>query len=58
MVLANTMKTQAIASAKMNLDKVDAMILVHLLRADLVAESFVRLSDVIKKRVLVRQGFL
>jgi transposase len=35
-VLANPMKTKAIASAKIKTDKVDARILAHLLRADLV----------------------
>jgi hypothetical protein len=40
-VLANPMKMKAIASARVKTDKVDARILAHLLRADLVAESYV-----------------
>ncbi|MDR0460784.1 MAG: transposase [Nitrososphaerota archaeon] len=40
-VLANPLKTKAIASARVKTDKVDARILAHLLRADLVAESYV-----------------
>jgi transposase len=44
-VLANPMKTKAIACAKVKTDKVDARILAHLLRADLVAESYVPPAD-------------
>ncbi|MEM2961125.1 MAG: transposase, partial [Candidatus Bathyarchaeia archaeon] len=40
-VLANPWKTKAIASAKIKSDKIDARILAHLLRGDLVAESYV-----------------
>jgi len=36
--LANPLKTRAIASARIKTDKVDARILAHLLRGDLVAE--------------------
>ena len=53
-VLANPMKTKAIASAKVKTDKVDARILAHLLRADLVAESYVPAGDVREMRALVR----
>jgi transposase len=53
-VLANPMKTKAIASAKVKTDKVDARILAHLLRADLVAESYVPPSDLREIRGLVR----
>jgi hypothetical protein len=39
--LANPLKTKAIASAKIKSDKVVARILAHLLRSNLVAESYV-----------------
>lgn len=55
MALANLMKVHAIASARVKTDKADAMILAHLLRADLVAKSYVPLSvDVRENRALVR----
>jgi transposase len=53
-VLANPMKTKAIAFAKVKTDKVDARILAHLLRADLVAESYVPPADLREMRGLVR----
>jgi hypothetical protein len=40
-VLASPLKTRAIASARIKTDKVDARILAHLLRGDLVAECYV-----------------
>jgi len=40
-VLADPLKTKAIASARIKSDKVDARILAHLLRGGLVAESYV-----------------
>ena len=39
--LANPLKTRAIAEARIKTDKVDAKILAHLLRTDLVATSHV-----------------
>jgi transposase len=39
--LANPLKTKAIASAKIKSDKIDARILAHLLRSNLIAESYV-----------------
>lgn len=54
MVLANPMKTKAIASARVKTDKVDARILAHLLRADLAAESYVPPGNVRELRALVR----
>jgi len=51
-VLANLLKTKAIASAKMKSDKVDARILAHLLRSDLVAESYVPPKELRKVRAL------
>ena len=56
-VLANPMKTKAIASARVKTDKIDARILAHLLRADLVAESYVPPAGVREMRALVRHSF-
>ena len=53
-VLANPMKTKAIASARVKTDKVDAKILAHLLRADLVAESYVPPKQIREIRALIR----
>jgi transposase len=53
-VLANPMKTKAIASARVKTDKVDARILAHLLRADLVAASYVPPVNLREMRALVR----
>ena len=40
-VLANPMKTRAIASARIKTDRIDARILARLLRSNLIAESYV-----------------
>jgi len=53
-VLANPLKMKAIASAKIKSDKVDARILAYLLRADLVAESYVPPRELRDLRALVR----
>ena len=53
-VLANPLKTRAIASARIKKDKVDARILAHLLRGDLVAECYVPPSELREMRALVR----
>jgi transposase len=53
-VLANPLKTKAIASAKVKTDKLDVRILAHLLRADLIAESYVPPENVREIRALVR----
>jgi len=53
-VLANPLKTKAIASAKIKNDKIDARVLAHLLRGDLVAESYVPSKDLRDIRALVR----
>lgn len=53
-VLANPLKTKAIASAKVKTDKLDARILAHLLRADLIAESYVPEGNIREMRALVR----
>ena len=52
-VLANPWKTKAIASAKIKSDKVDARILAHLLRGDLVAESYVPPRELREVRALI-----
>jgi transposase len=52
--LANPLKTKAIASAKIKSDKVDARILAHLLRSNLVAESYVPSKPLREIRTLVR----
>jgi transposase len=53
-VLANPLKTKAIASARIKSDKVDAKILAHLLRADLIPESYVPSREMREIRSLVR----
>jgi transposase len=53
-VLANPLKTRAIASARIKTDKVDARILAHLLRGDLVAECYVPPRGLREIRALVR----
>ena len=52
--LANPLKTKAIASARIKSDKVDAQILAHLLRSNLVAESYVPPQHLREIRALVR----
>lgn len=52
--LANPLKTKAIASAKIKSDKVDARILAHLLRSNLVAESYVPGKPLREIRALIR----
>jgi len=48
------MKTKAIASARIKSDKVDARILAHLLRSNLIAESYVPPKEMREIRALVR----
>jgi transposase len=52
--LANPLKTKAIASAKIKSDKVDARILAHLLRSNLIAESYVPVKPLRELRALIR----
>jgi len=52
--LANPLKTKAVASAKIKSDKVDARILAHLLRSNLVAESYVPPKHLREIRALIR----
>jgi transposase len=57
--LAHPLKTKAIAQAKVKTDKVDARILAHLLRADLVPEAWVPPKEIRELRELVkRRAFL
>jgi len=53
-VLANPLKTKAIASARIKSDKVDARILAHLLRSNLIAESYVPPKEMREIRALIR----
>lgn len=53
-VLANPLKTKAIASARIKSDEIDARILAHLLRADLIAESYVPPKGLREIRALIR----
>lgn len=53
-VLGNPLQMKAIASARIRNDKIDAKVLAHLLRADLVAESYVPPRELRMVRALVR----
>ncbi|MGA9388619.1 MAG: IS110 family transposase [Candidatus Bathyarchaeia archaeon] len=53
-VLANPMKTRAIASARIKSDTIDARILAHLLRADLIPPSYVPPCEIREMRYLLR----
>jgi transposase len=53
-VLANPLRTKAIASARIKSDKVDARILAHLLRTDLIPECYVPPKEMREIRSLVR----
>ena len=53
-VLANPKKTRAIAEARLKNDKVDARTLADLLRADLVAPSYVPPKEIRELRNLIR----
>ena len=52
--LAHPLETKAIAKAKVKTDKIDSKILAHLLRADLVPESWVPPKEVRDLRSLVK----
>ena len=54
-VLANPNKTRIIAEAKIKNDRIDARVLADLVRADLVAESYVPNKEVREQRALLRQ---
>jgi transposase len=53
-VLANPLKTKAIASARIKSDTIDARILAHLLRADLVPACYVPPYEIREMRSLLR----
>ena len=53
-VLANPLQTKAIAHGRIKSDKVDARILAHLLRADLIPECYVPPKEMREIRSLVR----
>jgi len=53
--LANPYRTKAIASARNKTDKLSARILVHLLRADLIAECYVAPPETRRVNALLRQ---
>ena len=54
-VLANPNKTRIIAEAKIKNDRMDARVLADLVRADLVAESYVPSKEIREQRALLRQ---
>ena len=53
-VLANPMKTKAIASARIKSDTIDARMLAHLLRADLIPSCYVPPCEIREMRYLLR----
>jgi transposase len=53
-VLANPLKTKAIASARIKTDTIDARILAHLLRADLIPSCYLPLYEIREMRYLLR----
>jgi len=53
-ILANPLKTRAIAEASIKTDKVDARTLAHLLRADLVAQCYVPTGDIRDQKQILR----
>lgn len=53
-VVANPLKTRAIADAKIKTDAIDAPTLAHLLRADLIPEVHVPPKDIREKKNLLR----
>lgn len=52
--LANPVKTRVIAEARIKTDKLDARILCHLLRSNLIPESYVAPDDVREDRSIMR----
>lgn len=53
--LAHSLKVKAIASAKIKTDRIDSKILAHLLRADLIPESYVSSMEERKVKSVLRQ---
>lgn len=54
MVLAHPLKVKAIASAKIKNDKIDSEVLAHLLRANLIPESYVPCKETRLKKCVIR----
>ena len=54
-ILANPYKTRIIAEAKIKNDRMDSRVLADLVRADLVAESYVPDPEIREQRALLRQ---
>jgi transposase len=54
-ILTNPYKTRIIAEAKIKNDRMDARVLADLVRADLVAESYVPGPEIREQRALLRQ---
>jgi transposase len=54
-ILTNPYKTRIIAEAKIKNDRMDARVLADLVRADLVAESYVPEPEIRQQRALLRQ---
>lgn len=54
-ILANPRKTRIIAEAKIKNDRMDARVLADLVRADLVAESYVPSKEIREQRALLRE---
>ena len=54
-ILANPVKTRAIAEARIKTDSIDASTLADLLRANLVAESYIPPKDIRRLREIVRE---
>jgi transposase len=52
--LAHPLKTRAIAEARIKTDSIDAETLAHLLRANLISESYVPIMDVRIERAITR----
>lgn len=54
-ILSNPLKTRMIAEAKIKTDKVDALILAHLLRSDMIPTSYVPEKEIRNLRKDVRE---
>jgi len=52
--LAHPVKVKAIAEAKIKTDKIDARVLAHLLRSDLLPEAYVASTGTIEVRAVLR----
>jgi transposase len=57
-VMAHPLRVRAIASARIKTDKIDSRTLAHLLRADLIPESYMPPHEIVQLRGLVRYRVL